>query len=175
MASPAAANLRATLNPGKDRIRVVIADETPLGCELLKQVLGSHPCIHVVGTIFSAQELLAKINEAATELLLINVDLYEGHLSGLSVVSELHASLPNLPIVVICDRACDDLVLKVIPCWRPRLSMSIRFTWATLQMHSGGSPGPDLGQQRSTSSIAGDAGPGAICSHSQRERAQSLG
>jgi DNA-binding NarL/FixJ family response regulator len=44
--------------------------------------------------------------------LLVNANLHDGHLSGLKAVSEIHASQPLLPIIVLCDQAPDELVLS---------------------------------------------------------------
>ena len=112
MAIPAASVTRIGLRPQTDRVRVVIADDTSLGCELLKRVLGLHPRIKVVATVLSEKELPVKVSQTAAEVLLISPDLCEGKLSGLRAVSELHASQPTLPIVVICDHASGDLVLS---------------------------------------------------------------
>jgi DNA-binding NarL/FixJ family response regulator len=90
----------------------VIADETPMGCQLLRKVLGSHRKIEVAASVFSAKDLLAEIHRASVDSLLVNANLQEGRLSGLRAVGELHASHPKLPIIVLCDHAPDDLVVS---------------------------------------------------------------
>ena len=93
MASPATAmSLRATLRPRKGRIGVVIADASPLGCELLKQVVGSHPCIRVMGTISAHRSYWREIDRSSSGITPDKRGLVRRQLVGSSVVSELHAS-----------------------------------------------------------------------------------
>jgi DNA-binding NarL/FixJ family response regulator len=97
---------------GRRRIRVLIADETPLGCQLLKRVLGAYRKIEVAGTVSSVKDLLAELKRAPIDSVLINVNLQEGRLSGLQSIDELHASHPAVPVILLCDYASDDLVIN---------------------------------------------------------------
>ena len=83
-----------------------------MGCQLLRKVLGSHPRIEVAASVFSLKDLMAEMQRTTVDSVLVNADLYEGHLSGLQAVTELHAQHPTLPIVVLCDHAPDDLVIS---------------------------------------------------------------
>jgi two-component system nitrate/nitrite response regulator NarL len=93
------------------RIRVLVADGTPMGCQLIEKALGSHPRIAVAATACSARELADKARQTAVDSALVDVNLQEGHLSGLRAIAELHAAHPRLPIITFCDRASDDLVI----------------------------------------------------------------
>jgi DNA-binding NarL/FixJ family response regulator len=83
-----------------------------MGCQLLSKVLGSHRRIEVAATVFTAKDLAAEVCRTPVDSVLVNVDLHEGHLSGLRAAAELHAAQPTLPIIVLCDRAADDLVIS---------------------------------------------------------------
>ena len=111
MASPAS-SICGNLPKGNKRIRVLVADGTPMGCQLLRKVLGSHRRIEVAASVFSAKDLMAELRRTTVDSLLVNADLHEGHLSGLRAIGELHASRPTLPVIVLCDHAPDDLVIS---------------------------------------------------------------
>lgn len=112
VASPAPNAGENPLPKGKKRIRVLVADGTPMGCQLLRKVLSSHRRIEVAATVFTAKELAAEVSRTPVDSVLVNVDLHEGHLSGLRAAAELHAARPDLPIIVLCDLASDDLVIS---------------------------------------------------------------
>ena len=112
MASPASSVVRSSLLKGKNRIRVLVADETPMGCQLLRKALGAHRKIEVTASVFTVKDLLAEMSRATVDSLLVNANLHEGYLSGLRAVCDLHAADPALPIIVLCDHAPDDLVIS---------------------------------------------------------------
>jgi len=110
--APASSVVGSPVPKGRNRIRVLIADETPMGCQLLRKVLGTHRKIEVVASVFTMKDLLAEMSRTAVDSLLISANLHEGHLSGLRAIGELRASHPTLPVIVLCDHAPDDLVIS---------------------------------------------------------------
>jgi len=112
VASPASSVVGSPILKGRNRIRVLVADETPMGCQLLRKVLGAHRKIEVAASVFTVKDLLAEMSRTAVDSLLVNANLHEGHLSGLRAIGELHASHPTLPVIVLCDHAPDDLVIS---------------------------------------------------------------
>lgn len=97
---------------GKKGIRVLIADETPLGCQLLKRVLGAYRKIEIAGTVSSVKDLLAEARKSPVDSALVNVNLQEGKLAGLQSIAELRGLNPPVPVILLCDQATDSLVIN---------------------------------------------------------------
>ncbi len=89
-----------------------MADSTPMGCQLLQKVLSAHRKIEVASTVVSVKDLMREIGRTPVDTLLLNADLQEGHRSGLRAATDLRATHPKLPIVMLCDYAGDDLVIS---------------------------------------------------------------
>jgi DNA-binding NarL/FixJ family response regulator len=112
MASTAQRITEGTTPKSRRRIRILIAEETLLGCQLLKRVLGAYRKIEVAAAVSSVKDLLAELTRTPVDALLVNVNLQEGRLSGLQSIGELRAAYPSVPVILLCDYALDDLVVN---------------------------------------------------------------
>jgi DNA-binding NarL/FixJ family response regulator len=108
--SPTAGNLP---EPSRgQRIRVLVADETPLGCQLLKDALSrSRFRFEVVGCTTHREELVRFLNEHPVDVMLVSASLQDGPFAGFQALKELHGSLTGVRIVVLLTSAPRDLVV----------------------------------------------------------------
>ena len=97
---------------GNERIGILVADDTPMGCHLLEAALKrSHHNFQVLACAVSRPELLGSITGQRVDVALINEDLQEGRLTGLLSLRELHDSHPDTHFVLLCKSLSDDLVV----------------------------------------------------------------
>ena len=114
MVSPSSPRMLAgiQLGIGQIPIRVLIALNSPMDCQLL---LGaskrSRQQLNIVAWVVSKTEILRCFSRGNIDVALINADLEDGRLAGLDVLTEIHASYPGTPIVMLFDAWHDDLIL----------------------------------------------------------------
>ena len=93
-------------------IRVLIADDSPLGCQLLKNAFKrSRRQFDVVASAVSSHEVMQHISRERLDVALINADLQDGPLSGLQALRQIHASASGMSVIVLFDKWQDDLIL----------------------------------------------------------------
>ena len=100
------------LKAGPIAIRVLIADDSPLGCQLLKNAFKrSRRQFDVVASAVSSHEVMQHISRERLDVALINADLQDGPLSGLQTLPQIHASASGMSVIVLFDKWQDDLIL----------------------------------------------------------------
>ena len=100
------------LGVGRRPIRVLIALDSPMDCQLLLSASKrSRQQLSIVAWVVSRTDILHCFSRGNIDVALINADLEDGRLSGLDVLTEIHASYPGTPIVMLFDAWHDDLIL----------------------------------------------------------------
>src|SRR6266481_1788577 len=93
-------------------IRVLIALNSPMDCQLLLSASKrSRQQLNIVAWVVSRTDILRCFSRGNIDVALINVDLEDGRMAGLEVLTEIHTSYPGTPTVVLFDTWNDDLVL----------------------------------------------------------------
>src|SRR6266850_965735 len=100
------------LSVGRRPIRVLIALDSPMDCQLLLSASKrSRQQLSIVAWVVSRTDILHCFSRGNIDVALINADLEDGRMAGLDVLTEIHASYPGTPIVMLFDAWHDDLIL----------------------------------------------------------------
>jgi DNA-binding NarL/FixJ family response regulator len=94
-----AAKPRSRPRSAPARQRLFIVDDHPVFREGLTKIVSQEPDLEVCGEADTADEALGKIRELAPDLVLTDIGL-PGK-SGLELIQDLHATTPDLPVLVI--------------------------------------------------------------------------
>jgi DNA-binding NarL/FixJ family response regulator len=115
--SPYSAFPEEQLNTGSHQIKarqigLLIADETPMGCQLLKNTLiHSHFRFEVVACATSCSEILDALRAHPPDVALVSETLQGGPFAGFQALKELQASFPAVRVVMLLKSAPRDLVV----------------------------------------------------------------
>ena len=94
------------------RITILIADETPMACQLLKNALErSRFRFVVVACAVNRSEIMQSMSKNPAEVVLVSESLQEGPFVGFQILSELRSSFPETRVIVLLKSAQRDLVL----------------------------------------------------------------
>ena len=97
---------------GRRRIRVLIADGSPMGCQLLESAFKRfRRQFDIVASAVSRNEVIRHFSRHGIDVALINSDLEDGRFAGLQVLRELHASHPRTRVIILFDAWQDDLIV----------------------------------------------------------------
>jgi two-component system, NarL family, response regulator DegU len=95
-----------------DKIRVLIADDSPMGCHLLKSALTrSRFGFDVVACATTRVEIVQCLKARPVDISLVSEDLSDGPLTGFQVVSELRISFPKTRVVLLLKLAPDEMIV----------------------------------------------------------------
>jgi DNA-binding NarL/FixJ family response regulator len=109
MAAALPSSIRAQANK---QIDLLIADDSPMNCQLLKGVFArSRSSFRVVACAVSLAEVVAAMNTRDVDIALINESLQDGPLSGFRVLDELRRAFRKTLIIMLLKSATDDLVV----------------------------------------------------------------
>ena len=98
--------------PSNPLITALIADETRMGAQLLKNELArSRHRIDVVGFTTSQSEIFRTLDANAVDIALINENLEEGSYLGFQVLAKLRESYPKTRVILLLKSAPHDLVV----------------------------------------------------------------
>jgi DNA-binding NarL/FixJ family response regulator len=100
--------------PEADRrvIDLLIADHSPMDCQLLKRALTNpRSPFRVVSCAVSQAEILHSMTSHSPDVALISENLQDGPLTGFSVLNELHRSFPKTSVIVLLRSASMDLIV----------------------------------------------------------------
>ena len=93
-------------------INLLIADDSPMDCELLKTALTrSRSPFRVVSCAVSQADTLRCVNAHSPDVALISENLQDGPLTGFGVLSELHHSFPKTDVIVLLRSASEELIV----------------------------------------------------------------
>ena len=97
---------------GCSRIRVLIADETSMGCQLLKTALSrSRFRFEVVACATSCSEILECIGAHPVDVAVLSESLHGGPYAGFQGLSQLQNTFPNVRVIMLLKSASRDLVV----------------------------------------------------------------
>jgi two-component system LytT family response regulator len=77
-----------------DRLRVVLADDEPLGRLGLRQLIARHPDLEVIGEACDGRDAVALVEDTLPDVLLLDVQMPE--LDGFGVIAQLAAPPPTI-------------------------------------------------------------------------------
>jgi DNA-binding NarL/FixJ family response regulator len=99
--------------PSREKVGVLIADATRMGCELLSDALKrSRYPFHIIDTVTTSEDVRRVLKAQEPHVLLISANLLDGALKGLEVLREVHASRSKTHTVVLVDANEDALVIS---------------------------------------------------------------
>ena len=97
----------------REQIRVLVALETPMDCQLLETAAKrSRQRFDVVASAVSRHGILDSFSRENVDVALINADLLDGPLAGLDALPEISATYQRTPVVVLFDTWRDELILQ---------------------------------------------------------------
>jgi DNA-binding NarL/FixJ family response regulator len=114
MASPSLGTsaISGTGQLGHIPIRLVIADESAMGCELLRNAFRHfHQQFEVVACDITSTSVVRCCSVNHIDVALISADLGDGPLMGLKALRELHLSRSAARVVILFDSWQDDLIV----------------------------------------------------------------
>jgi two-component system nitrate/nitrite response regulator NarL len=93
-------------------VRVVIAEETPMSCQLLRnELVRSRFRFEIVACATNHAELLGFLNEHSTDVLLVSASLQDGPFAGFRVLKEVHTSFPAVRAIILLNSAPRQIVV----------------------------------------------------------------
>ncbi len=93
-------------------IRVLIADDTSMGCQLLKDAFArSRSRIEVVACAISRSEIMRCMTAHSIDVAVVSESLEEGPFVGFQVLSELRTAFPGTRVIVLLKSVPQDLVI----------------------------------------------------------------
>jgi DNA-binding NarL/FixJ family response regulator len=93
-------------------IRVLIADETSMGCQLLKTALTrSRFRFEVVACASSCSEIAQSMRTVSVDVAVVSGNLHGGPFAGFQALNELQTSFPAVRVVLLLKSAPRDLVV----------------------------------------------------------------
>lgn len=111
---PANADEATSLASGA--IRVVVADGTRMGSQLISDALKEDSRFAVVGVCASSRELSESVAACAPEVVVVNVSLDEQAMKGFEVARDLRTSHPEIKVILLLDSPKRDLVIRAFGC-----------------------------------------------------------
>src|ERR1700730_8466007 len=98
--------------PDSASITALIADETRMGAQLLKnELVRSRYRINVVGSTTSQSEIFRSLDAGPVDIALINENLEEGSYRGFQILAKLRESYTKTRVILLLKSAPHDLVV----------------------------------------------------------------
>ena len=110
---PSSVTLQEQVPPVRSqRISILLADETRMDCQLLKNVLTrSSSRLKVVECATSRAEIVRALSSRQVDVALVSEGLEDGPTVGFQILSELSASFPRTRLILLLKTASEDLVV----------------------------------------------------------------
>lgn len=103
---------KLSIELGSPKVRVLIADESRIGCQLLEHALSrSRFRFEVTASVVNRSELLTSLKTKHVDVALINQVLEDGPFSGFQLLSELLGSFPSTRAVILLKAGTYDVVV----------------------------------------------------------------
>src|SRR5712691_8158343 len=104
--------LQSPPKPRRTRIRVLIALDSRMDCQLLQDALRRfRQQFEIVACAVSKTDILHCFSRGNVDVALINAYLEDGRMAGLEILPHLYASYQRTPVVVLFDAWQDDLIM----------------------------------------------------------------
>jgi len=95
------------------RISLLVADETRMGCQLLKSDLSrSSPRFRVVECATRRAQIIQALSSREVDVALVSEDLEDGPGAGFEILSELRALFPKTRPILLLKPGSEDLVVE---------------------------------------------------------------
>ena len=108
--TPAVGEARSTAS--SSRIRVLIADETHMGCQLMKNALSRFRFrFEIVASAISCSEIVECMKPRPVDVALLSESLHGGTFTGFQALNELQTSFPHVRVIMLLKSAPRDLVV----------------------------------------------------------------
>ena len=95
---------------GQKSLRVLIAENHRDLSEVMSQLIDTEPDMHCVGQVSDAAEVLPRARESGADVLILDLTLQGG--SGLPLIEQLHAAMPELRVIVFSGVANSDEISR---------------------------------------------------------------
>ena len=115
--------------PLRLKIRVLVADSTPISSQLLSEAIGRYSEIEVLGYSSDPAEISAITTRLSPDVLLISAQLGEDPERGLTVLEQVRTERSNIKAVVLLNAQRPDLIVRAF-----RSGASGVFCHSTLDM-----------------------------------------
>lgn len=100
------------LSHASSGITILLADATPMGCQLLKHALGhSRHRFEILATATNRSEIHANLAHADADVMVLSEDLADGPYSGFEVLREIHPSFPRTRVIMLMRSPTAELVV----------------------------------------------------------------
>ena len=96
---------KADPQPRNSGIRLLVADQNLMNCQLLVGALRRCRHVEVVARAISSEQILAEARTSQPSVALIGANLQDGSLTGFEVVRRLRTSHPEIRAVLLLDSA----------------------------------------------------------------------
>ena len=96
----------------KNKIRVVVAENSRIHTHLLAEALKRDPQLEVIPFDSESRRLVSAVTGLDIDVLVVNADLDEEPSRGFKVLRELRAVAPDVKAVVLMDSSNDEMVLN---------------------------------------------------------------
>jgi len=110
--SPDFASVPGPTEVARKRVRVLIGDDSTMGCELLRTAFKRYAHqFEVAGCEVCVSGVVRSMSQAHVDVALISADLEDGRLMGLEALRALHSSHAATRVVILFDSWRDDLII----------------------------------------------------------------
>jgi two-component system nitrate/nitrite response regulator NarL len=98
--------------PRRERIRILIADDSRMSCHLLKSALTRSSFVFdVVACAITRVEILQFLKTGHADIGLVSQDLADGPIMGFQVVNELRVSFPKTRVILLLKSVPDEMIV----------------------------------------------------------------
>jgi two-component system, NarL family, nitrate/nitrite response regulator NarL len=95
-----------------DKVTVLVADATPMDCQLVSEAIQRHNHFRVIGRVVSSSETISAVRKAQPDVAVISARLQDGAFAGLLALRGLRAFPARSRIVVVLDSDDRELVVE---------------------------------------------------------------
>jgi DNA-binding NarL/FixJ family response regulator len=95
-----------------EKATVLVADATPMDCQLVSDAIQRHNNFRVIGRVVCSSEIVSAVRKAQPDVTVISARLQDGAFAGLLALRELRALQTPSRIVVMLDHDERELVVE---------------------------------------------------------------
>ena len=94
------------------KLKIALADANLMACRLLAEALDLQPEFRVVACAVATPDLVAAIERAKPQVVLISAFFQNGSPAGIGGMQEIHAQYPELPMIMLLDHTEPHMVIE---------------------------------------------------------------
>lgn len=95
-----------------DKVTVLVADATPMDCELISEAIKGHKNFRVISKAVSSSDTILAVRETQPDVALISLRLRDGALAGLAALRGLRALQARSRVVMVVDNEKRELTVE---------------------------------------------------------------